>query len=253
MSNEGKPEPRSAGYGKPPPEHKFKKGRSGNPRGRPRKRPPAQGDMILDSYFGDIVLFEALRPVQVKEGDKVVELTMIQAVIRSLSVSALKGDRKAQITIANMFKGAQDGTLEKRGQIYRAATEYKDHWRQEFEACDRNGLARPDPVPHPDDISIDQQTLEVRVNGPESHDQKAEWDRLLARKQAFAEELKDWKRDIEADPELAELAQVEIAYADYVYRSIDQTIPDEATRRRPGFDLDEWRRKKFDKTLKPPR
>jgi hypothetical protein len=42
----------------------------------------------------------------------------------------------------------------------------------------------------------------------------------------------------------------EIAQADYITRLIDQTIPDEKTRRAPGFNLIGWRRRKFDPALK---
>lgn len=48
------------------------------------------------------------------------------------------------------------------------------------------------------------------------------------------------------------MLEQELAYADYVYRLIDQTVPDEATRREPGFDIRAWRRRKFDPTLKRP-
>ena len=68
------------GYGKPPKTTRFVKGRSGNPRGRPRKQARARGNSTgADEPTKAMILEEAYRPVAVREGDNVIQLPAIQA------------------------------------------------------------------------------------------------------------------------------------------------------------------------------
>ena len=74
------------GYGKPPMHTRFRKGQSGNPGGRPRGMTAGKATALKEAY----------RPVNVREGDKVITLPAIQAVLRCQVALAAKGNGPAQ-------------------------------------------------------------------------------------------------------------------------------------------------------------
>jgi hypothetical protein len=78
----------AVGYGKPPIRTRFRKGVSGNPGGRPRGMTAGRANMLA--------LKEVYRPVTVREGDKILTLPAIQAVLRSMVAVAAKGNGPVQ-------------------------------------------------------------------------------------------------------------------------------------------------------------
>ncbi len=73
------------GYKRPPKQSRFKKGKSGNPKGRPK------GRKNLSTHLYRILNERIL----IKEGDKVCKITKGEAMLKSLMQKALKGDAKA--------------------------------------------------------------------------------------------------------------------------------------------------------------
>ena len=73
------------GHGRPPKQRRFKKGQSGNPRGRPK------GSKNQKLVFRQVMA----APVTVREGDKRRSLGTYEAMLMAQRNKALQGDSKA--------------------------------------------------------------------------------------------------------------------------------------------------------------
>jgi hypothetical protein len=195
------------GYGRPPVHTRFKAGQSGNPRGR-RRKPRAlvstkiggQPGIGFEDRVKSLALEEAYRPITVREGDRVERIPLIQAILRKLGVAAVKGNTRAQRDYLNLVSGAEAARGETTMELLKTAIEYKDEWGRVLAARARDGTTGPEPVPHPDDIIIDFDNGEVRIDGPASEVQKAAWDKLRAMRPQLERNLIEISKQIEAEP-----------------------------------------------------
>ena len=88
------------GYGKPPRRSRFKKGQSGNPRGRPR-----------GSKNVSTLLSEALNePVTVAENSGRRKITMRQAIIKQLVHQAAKANWRAMKILLDLLRDTEGQT-----------------------------------------------------------------------------------------------------------------------------------------------
>lgn len=193
---EGEDQPNSAaydvGYRKPPAEHRFKKGRSGNPLGRPRNSRSIKRQDNLSSGTqpaNRYLLEEAYRPVLVREGEQTIELPAIQAVFRAMGVAAMKGNRFAQRTLAELVQAIEAEDRQARLSYLETAINYKCNWEEAIERAHELGRPEPQPIPHPDDVFIDFLTGDARVCGPLTKEDKAAWDRLLEYRDELQQEV----------------------------------------------------------------
>ena len=92
------------GYGRPPLHARFKPGQSGNPKGRPRRRP----DLLAE------IMAELMQLVTITANGRRERVTKLRALVRSIYVDALKGDRHArELMLKHManFAGVTTGEV----------------------------------------------------------------------------------------------------------------------------------------------
>ncbi len=83
-----------AGYGKPPREHQFRKGQSGNPKGRPRKSKIERAYSLRQIRRDILAITERKVPVNTPEGRR--EMAMIEALLMTVANKAVSGHGPSQ-------------------------------------------------------------------------------------------------------------------------------------------------------------
>ena len=83
----------AVGYGKPPEATQFKKGQSGNPKGRAKGTNNLKTDLVEE--LGE--------HITLSEGGKSKRLSKQRALVKSLTARAIKGDASAMRTLLNLM------------------------------------------------------------------------------------------------------------------------------------------------------
>jgi hypothetical protein len=150
------------GYKRPPKETRFKKGQSGNPKGRPRTFDLGLGSARSTNA---LALKEAERLISVREGGETREIPAIEAVLRKQIASALGGNAYAQKHVIERHVWAECEERERRHKDIEFWEEYQKQKWEEIENASSRGEAPPSLLPHPDDIVLDYDKG-VRIRGP---------------------------------------------------------------------------------------
>jgi hypothetical protein len=200
------------GYGKPPKSGQFRPGQSGNPGGRPRGRrgaAKANPHQITPTSepMKEFILEEAYRTIPVRDGERMVEIPMIQAVLRSVALNAAKGQQRAQRMFTDLLQCVEGDKRAFHTEVLMEAIKYKEEWEEKIKHCRERGLPDPELVPHPDNVIIDRDTGLVEIIGPILSQEKRFLDGLDALYSDLQERIKNLEEEKKAKPRDREIAR----------------------------------------------
>jgi hypothetical protein len=216
---------------------------SGNPKGRPRgKTKPTQSP--ADERLKEIILQEAYRDIKVNDGDKQITVPMAQAIMRSLAVTAAKGNTRAQRLFAELLASTETSNKRAKDELFDTAIAYKQSWEDELLRCKHLNIIAPDPIPHPDDIIVNFHDGTVSIRGPMTKEDLTDLDLWLNRKNDNEAELRASMEDLK-DLEYAPYLQFlndDIEHTKRILQIIDKALamrasPTCITRRLSQLDL----------------
>jgi hypothetical protein len=94
--------PARVGYGRPPPEHQFRPGVTGNPRGRPR------GAKNESTILREILA----RKIAHRTRDRVRKITVLEGILLRITDDSLRGNIKSAAFLLNRYAALVSGELQ---------------------------------------------------------------------------------------------------------------------------------------------
>ena len=152
------------GYKRPPEHSRFAKGQSGNPKGRPRA-PKNHGLSLQDQPLLRAVYEQAAKPIKLREGDIVIEVSGREALAQSILVTAYKGNARSQGLAIDLIRSADIQHAVDRAERQELAESYKVFKTEEIAKAIRDGEDTRLILPHPDDVVLDD-VQGFRIVGP---------------------------------------------------------------------------------------
>ena len=99
------------GYKNPPKEHQFRKGKSGNPKGRPRKQRQPSSDLSLDIMAS--LHRELAKTISVQENGQHRVITKLDAIFAQLVAQSVNGKHSQQKMLLSLLtQGKHETTVQ---------------------------------------------------------------------------------------------------------------------------------------------
>jgi len=194
------------GHGKPPRSHRWPKGKSGNPRGRPpRKHIPALL-RNLDPVSAR-VLEQADRTFTVRTADGERTISQYDALLERLFKLAMGGNFPAIMANLEMVQRAHANQRQLLADSQQAAHLHHERYGLMFEQAEKAGKPVPRVLPHPRDIIIDLEDpdMPVKIVGPVNWSEQAEMEAVLQCRDELDRRLQELARDENLTGEMRDL------------------------------------------------
>jgi hypothetical protein len=170
------------GYGQPSKERQFKKGQSGNPRGRPRGSPPDLS--IADQPSLGFARQIANKTIPVQDGGNAREVSRHEVLISKIFTHGVKGNARYAGMMLDLIRTAEQAHAREVRAQNEYWADYKSVAREAIAELRAKGEAEPAILPHPDDIVIDWETG-PRFVGPVDEAGKAGVQKTIAHREAY--------------------------------------------------------------------
>jgi hypothetical protein len=121
------------GYGKPPPEHQFRPGKSGNPKGRPK------GAKNEATILHDLLH----RKVEIRDGGRKRKITVLEAILLRFTEDALKGNTKSAAFVLSRLAANQSGESAPGGDLSEEDHEVLEAFARRFTAQHKDKKEEP--------------------------------------------------------------------------------------------------------------
>ncbi len=212
--------PYEVGYRKPPKQHRFKAGQSGNPTGRSRGKRPNKPSLNVERMKG-VILEEAYRTIMVRDGDRAVDIPVIQAILRSVALSAAKGHQRSQRMFTDLLQCVERENKAFHDSWLETAIGYKIDGMREVKRREKLGIPTDDMLPHPDQVIIDMVANTATITGPITPEEKAIWDQGMKIMSDCDRKIRRLERRLEKDPDNSSICE-EIELHQKIRRRIAQ-------------------------------
>ena len=159
-------ESEAVGFGRPPKSRQFRKGQSGNPHGRPRKKVEERPTLAPARFpTREVIRAEAARAIAIKDASGSQTILAREGVMRAITLSAMRGGVMAGRTFMQMIMAEDERYHAERRKSFDFWRDYQERGRADIAAALKAGKAAPDLLPHPEDIVLDWANLDVRFSG----------------------------------------------------------------------------------------
>jgi hypothetical protein len=191
--------PRSSyevGYAKPPIEHRFRPGQSGNPSGRPKGAKNKLSTELekIQATFKKI----CGERVPIRKGNQVIRMPKMDYILHSAVDKAAKGHVGMTRLVISLGLDFERQQKRLHDQLLQEAIAYKNYHNDVLTYRKLNGIrGEPDPIPHPDDILIDRHG-NVSFVGPITPEEKKRDDEIEAKRRVWIARTVELEAEIES-------------------------------------------------------